>query len=390
MTEQSATEETQATEDVYAEWANLRANHPISRDADGPWRVARYEDVRHVLKTHADYSSAVSQRMEEDPNSVPTMLFTDPPAHDRLRALVSRAFTPRQIEAQADQIEARCRVLMTDLASSDRGDLVTSFAAPLPVGVIATMLGVEDGDFVEFKRWSDTIFTNIGDILIGTPSEASVAAGTEMSAYFLERITELRARPKQHLLSDLVHVETEEGKLTDGELLMFCALLLIAGNETTTSLIVGCTRVFHEMPDMFDRLKGAPELIPGFIEETLRYHSPFKVTLRRAARDLELAGQQIAKGDLVLPMIASANRDESIFECADEFIHDRSLNPHLAFGLGIHSCLGATLARMEGRIAVAALLDQLDGISLVDPGDPALDGFGAPASIRVDLRRAAA
>jgi cytochrome P450 len=210
-----------------------------------------------------------------------------------------------------------------------------------------------------------------------------------MGAYFLERIAELRRRPRSHLLSDLVHVETEEGRLTDSELLMFCSLLLIAGNETTTSLIVGCTRMFHEMPESFERLKRAPALIPGFIEETLRYHSPFKVTIRRAARVLELCGQRIAAGDLVLPLIASANRDERVFERADEFLLDRSPNPHLAFGLGIHSCLGSSLARLEGRIAVASLLRHLDGIKLCDPDLPELDGFGAPTSIMVELRRAA-
>jgi cytochrome P450 len=389
MSEESGAQGEQPIEDVYAEYAELRASRPISREEDGPWRVARYEDVRHVLKTHVEYSSAVAQQLDEDGNTPPSMLFSDPPGHDRLRGLVNRAFTPRKIAEQAEQIEARSEELVRGLAASESGDLVTAFAAPLPVGVIATMLGVEDGDFVEFKRWSDTIFSNIGEILIGTPSEAALAAGAEMNAYFLERIAELRRKPRTHLLSDLVHVETEEGRLTDPELLMFCSLLLIAGNETTTSLIVGCTRIFHEMPDSFDRLKRSPDLIPGFIEETLRYHSPFKVALRRAARDVELCGQKIGKGDLLLPMIASANRDERVFERASEFVLDRSPNPHLAFGLGIHSCLGSVLARLEGRIAVASLLRHLDGISLCDPDDPELDGFGAPASIRVTLRRAA-
>jgi cytochrome P450 len=376
-------------EDVYTEYATLRASQPVSRDEDGPWRVARYEDVRHVLKTHGDFSSLVSSRLDDDPDIPPNMLFSDPPVHDRLRGLVNRAFTPKQIAAQATQIEARCEVLIKDLASNENADLVTAFAAPLPVGVIATMLGVEDGDFVEFKRWSDTIFQNIGEILIGTPSAAAIAAGEEMNAYFLERIAGLRRRSQSHLLSELVHVETEEGRLTDEELLMFCRLLLIAGNETTTSLIVGCVRMFHEMPESFDRLKRSPDLVAGFIEETLRYHSPFKATLRRAARDIELCGQMITKGDLVLPLIASANRDERIFDRAGEFVLDRSPNPHLAFGLGIHSCLGSTLARMEASIAVASLLRHLDGISLFEPDMEALDGFGAPASVRVELRRAA-
>ena len=389
MSEETKPESPPAGPELYAEYAELRADRPVSRNEGDPWRVARYEDVRHVLKTHADFSSEVSQRMQEDEGSTPTRLVTDPPAHDRLRTLVSSAFTPRQIAAQEDQIAARCEALMRDLAASESGDLITQFAAPLPVGVIATMLGVEDGDFVQFKRWSDTIFTDIGEILIGTPSPAAVEAGGEMSAYFLERIARLREVPSTHLLSDLVYVETEEGRLTEGELLMFCFLLLIAGNETPTSLIVGCARMFDERPDLFARLRSSPDLIPGFIEETLRFHSPFKATLRRASRDLEIAGQRIEKGDLLLPLIASANRDETVFDRADEFVPDRKPNPHLAFGLGIHSCLGATLARMEGRIAVASMLRHLDGISLCDPGMPELDGFGAPASVKVELRPAA-
>jgi len=389
MSDEISEPQAQPAADVYAEFEELRATRPVTRDEGAPWRVARYEDVRHVLKMHTDYSSDVAQRFEEDADRPPSMLFSDPPMHDRLRGLVNRAFTPRRIAEQADQIEARCEALMRELASSDRGDLVKAFAAPLPVGVIATMLGVEDGDFVEFKRWSDTIFKNIAEILIGTPSDAAIAAGEEMNAYFLERIAALRRSPQSHLLSDLVHVETDDGRLTDAELLMFCSLLLIAGNETTTSLIVSSARVFHEMPWTFDRLKGSPELIPGFIEETLRYHSPFKATLRRATRDVELSGQRIAAGELVLPLIASANRDERVFERASEFVLDRTPNPHLAFGLGIHVCLGSALARMEGRIAVASLLRHLDGISLVDPDMTELDGFGAPNSIAVELRRAA-
>ncbi len=376
-------------QDIHAEYGELRANRPVSRNDAGLWRVAYYEDVRAIMKAHDVYSSAVAQRLQEDGATPPSMLFSDPPIHTRLRGLVNRAFTPKQITRQTVPIEERCRALVKRMVREDNADLMSGLAAPLPVGVIATMLGVEDGDFDAFKRWSDVIFGNIGEILIGTPSEAAIASAGEMDAYFLERIAELRRAPKPHLLSDLIHVETEDGRLSDAEILMFCRLLLIAGNETTTSLIVGCARVFHELPESFDRLKRSPELIPSFVEETLRYHSPFKVTIRRALRDVELRGQHIAKGDLVLPLIASANRDERVFARAGEFVIDRNPNPHLAFGLGIHSCLGAALARLEGRIAVASLLEHLDGISFSNFNAAELDAFAAPASVPVELRRAA-
>jgi cytochrome P450 len=377
-------------EDVHAEFRRLRADAPVSREsAEMPWRVARYADVRAVLKDHGSFSSAVSQRLMRDPDAVPSMLFSDPPVHDRLRGLVSRAFTPRQVGAQEDSIRRRCDALVRALATDDHPDLVTGLAAPLPVGVIAGMLGVEDGDFAAFKRWSDTIFGNIGDILLGTPSEAATAAAAEMDAYFLQRIADLRERPLGHLLSDLVHVETEDGCLSDAELLMFCRLLLIAGNETTTSLIVGAARVFHERPETFSRLKHEPALVPTFVEETLRLHSPFKMTIRRATRDVTLCGEAIAAGDLVLPLIASANRDERVFDRPDEFVIDRAPNAHLAFGVGIHSCLGASLARLEGCIAVEALVRHLEGIAIADFDPVALESFGAPASVPVEIQRAA-
>jgi len=397
MAEAGGEERAESTGDIHAEFRHLRANAPMAREPGAPWRAARYDDVRHILRSHKDFSSEVSERLAADDERPPTMLFCDPPAHTRLRALVQRAFTPKQIEAQAPAIEERCRTLVVRMASQERGDLMTALAAPLPVGVIASMLGVEDGDFDVFKRWSDDIFGNIGDILIGTPSDAAVASAEAMNVYFLERIAELRRSPREHLLSDLIQVETEEGRLSDEELLMFCRLLLIAGNETTTSLIVGCARIFHELPETFGQLKRSRDMIPAFIEETLRYHSPFKLSIRRATRDLELSGELISKGDLVLPLIASANRDERVFERADEFIIDRSPNPHLAFGLGIHACLGASLARLEGRIAVEAMLDHLDGISFTQHllrsrsrcgGSPSgwLDGLALVRDVRCLMR----
>jgi cytochrome P450 len=251
------------------------------------------------------------------------------------------------------------------------------------------MLGVADGDMGEFKRWSDTIFGNIGEILLGSPSSEVAQAAAEMDAYFLERIERLRKHAESHLLSQLVHVETESGRLTDEELLSFCRLLLIAGNETTTGLIVACVRIFDEFPETFTQLKRNQELIPTFVEETLRYYAPFQLTIRRATRDVELSGVEIEKGNLVLPMMASANRDDAIFDRADEFVIDRDPNPHLAFGYGLHNCLGATLARMEGQIAVTSLIKHLDGISLAawEPGS--IGELRGPSSLAINIRPAA-
>jgi cytochrome P450 len=191
-----------------------------------------------------------------------------------------------------------------------------------------------------------------------------------------------------HVLGRLVETETEDGKLSDEELLSFCRLLLIAGNETTTGLITAAVRIFHEFPWTFTRLQEDPQLIRSFIEESLRFYSPFSATVRRTTRDTELAGVVIPEGALVVPLIASANRDERVFEQADTFVIDRDPNPHVAFGFGIHNCLGAHLARLEGEIAVASMLRHLRSIRFAEGEAPEPGQLGGPSSLRVVLEAA--
>jgi cytochrome P450 len=372
----------------YDGYKQLREQEPVSRmEADGPYQVARHADVLAVLRDHQTYSSDVSLRPPEERNG-PSMLFSDPPLHNRLRKLVSYAFKPGHIEAQRGLIHDRCEELMRSMIQHQEVELVDALAAPLPVVVIATMLGVAEGDIRQFKHWSDTIFSNIGDILFAEPSAEVVQAGEELDAYFLERIDELRRRPVDHVLGRLVETETEDGKLSNEELLSFCRLLLIAGNETTTGLITAAVRIFHEFPWTFARLRQEPQLIRTFIEETLRFYSPFSATVRRTTEDTQLAGVTIPQGSLVVPLIASANRDEAVFEHADEFVIDRDPNPHVAFGYGIHNCLGAHLARLEGEIAVASMLQHLRSIRFADGEAPEPGQLGGPSSLRVVLEAA--
>jgi len=255
----------------------------------------------------------------------------------------------------------------------------------LPVVVIATMLGVEEGDLVQFKTWSDAIFSNIADILFAEPSAEVQRAGQDLDAYFLERIETLRAHPKDHVLGRLVATETPQGKLSDDELLSFCRLLLIAGNETTTGLITAAVRIFDEFPWTFAALQSDPQLIPTFVEESLRFYSPFSAAVRRVTTDTELSGVSLPKGALVIPLIASANRDERVFARADEFVIDRLPNPHVAFGFGIHNCLGAHLARLEGEIAIRSMVRHLAGIRLAQGERPAPGQLGGPNALRVVL-----
>jgi len=372
--------------DPYAHYRNLRREAPVTRmEGDGPWQIARYHDVHQVLKDFQTFSSDVSIRPREERQ--PSMLFSDPPEHNRLRKLVSYAFKPSHIAAQRGLIQSRCEALIEEMRQHDQVDLVAALAAPLPVTIIAHMLGVMDGDMKTFKYWSDAIFSNIGEILFGTPSEEAERCSEAMNAYFLERIAALRVRPVDHLLGRLVETETEDGKLSDEELLSFCRLLLIAGNETTTGLITASARIFDEMPATLDQVRANPALVSTFVEEALRYYSPFAATVRKTTRDVEIAGVTIGEGELVTPMIGCANRDDDVFDRADEFLIDRDPNPHLAFGFGIHFCLGAHLARLEGQIAVETLARTFREISLAEAVDPDEgSGLGGPDKLIVTLR----
>ncbi|MDC0374614.1 cytochrome P450 [Pseudomonadales bacterium] len=371
--------------DPYQGYLALRDDAPICQlEADGPWQISRHADVHQVLKDNETYSSEVSIRPPEE-RGQPTMLFSDPPLHHRLRKLVSSAFKPSHIERQADRITARAELLIKDLPRGEAVDLVTTLAAPLPVMVIAEMLGVEDGNLITFKNWSDAIFSNIGEILFGTPSAEAEQAALEMNGYFLEQIEAIRQSPQPHLLGRLIATKTEEGHLNNEELLSFCRLLLIAGNETTTGLITASARIFHEFPETLHAIRHNPELIPTFIEEALRYYSPFSATVRRTTRAVTLGGVEIPKGELLIPLIASANRDERVFDQAATFQIDRNPNPHLALGFGIHFCLGAHLARLEGKIAVQCLADQFESIRLADPSQTEVGGLGGPKAMNVVL-----
>lgn len=370
--------------DPYGFYRYLRDHEPVSTMDGGPWQVARHEDVHRILKDHKTFSSDVSMRPEEERQ--PSMLFSDPPFHNRMRKLVSYAFKPSHIEAQRGVVETRCAELIEDMKKLGSVNLVDALASPLPVNIIAHMLGVIDGDMNAFKHWSDTIFSNIGDILFGETSPEAEKCAREMDTYFLERIAELRVKPVDHLLGRLIQTETEDGKLTDEELLSFCRLLLIAGNETTTGLITASVRIFDEFPETVQQLRDKPELVPTFVEEALRYYSPFAATIRKTTCDVNIGGVDVASGSLMIPLIASANRDERVFKNPESFVINRDPNPHLALGFGIHFCLGAHLARLEGQIAVEQLVRNFSTISLsaaMDDGEGS--GLGGPKEMMVDL-----
>ncbi len=380
-----------AAANPYPFYERLRREAPVSRIGEvGFWAVATYSDVVTILRDNQTFSSIVGVTALEEDGPRPSMLFNDPPMHTRLRGLISKAFTPKVIELQRPTIQAYCDELIDSLLAEPEPDLVAKLAYPLPVRVIANMMGVADGDLAAFKRWSDDIIQNIGPVLLTGDDSALQETNRQFDAYFSQRLDELRRHPEENLLSELVHVETEEGKLTLEELLMFCRLLLVAGNETTTGLIINATRAFSEFPDALTQVRENFDLLPTAMEEALRYYSPFQATIRRAAHDVELHGETIGKDERIMVLLGSANRDETVFERPDEFDVARHPNKHVAFGFGIHACVGAPLARLEADVAFRTLLARVKSVSLVDTELGQMLRLGGPDSLRVRFELASA
>ena len=362
----------------------LRANNPVVQMGERFWGIAKYDDVLRILRDPETFSSRVSVADERGEKRPPTILFDDPPIHTRMRGLLTKAFTPRMVELQRGFIEANCDQLIDAMLEKGTCDYVEGMSYPLPVGVIASMLGVQDGDLATFKRWSDAIIENVGTALFDPDSNNIDDINREFDAYFSKHIQKIREHPEDTLLSALVHAVGENGeRLSDEDLLVVSRVLLVAGNETTTGLLVNGARVLSKHAEVLDQLRARPELINSFVEECLRYYPPFPATIRRTTRDVEVRGTTIPAGDRLLALLGSANRDEDAFDRADEFIIDRDPNRHLGFGMGIHYCLGAPLARLEGQIAFAKLAERITRLEVLDAGEGGALRPGGPSAMTV-------
>ncbi|MFE3451074.1 cytochrome P450 [Nonomuraea sp. NPDC059194] len=354
--------------DPYAVYAGLRAKGPV-HPIDFPpgassFVIVDYEYARPALNdprlskslTNGPewFRDAVSQ---QNPVLADNMLMSDPPDHTRLRRLVQKAFTPRRIE----QLRPRVQHITDELIDSfdgDRIELIDAFAFPLPIIVICELLGVPDADRADFRAWSGTL---VNPVLTEEQARDNEAASTALRGYFEALIAERRAKPTDDLVGALV-TSTE---LSEQELVSTLALLLIAGHETTVNLIGNGMLALLRNRDQLDLLRAEPDLLPNAVEEFLRYDAPVeRGTFRIALEDLEIAGTPIPKGSFVHVSIGAAGRDPSVFEQADDLDVTRSDNRHVAFGHGIHFCLGAPLARMEGQIAFGSLLRRLPDIEL--------------------------
>jgi cytochrome P450 len=359
--------------DPYPTYHRLRAEDPVHLSPLGFWVLTRYEDVAAVLRdprfAKEAMMAAVAKRFGITQGTFGlSMLDRDPPAHTRLRSLVSKAFTPKVVEAMRPHIQEIVDGLLERVAGAGSLDLIEEFAYPIPVMVICELLGVPVADHERFKGWSLDIARGLDAVMLPVDSEVAIRSGIArqgLIGYFRELIAARRASPRADLLSALIAAEEAGDKLSEDELLASCILLLVAGHETTVNLIGNGMLALLRHPEQLRRLREHPELITSAVEELLRYDGPVQRTGRMPSEDVTVGGRTIAKGEMVMPFIGAADRDPAQFPDPDRLDITRSENRHVAFGTGIHFCLGAPLARVEGQIAINTLLRRLPTLTLV-------------------------
>ena len=360
--------------DPFPFYAQLRSEAPVYQttlpDRRNVWLVTRYNDVLTVLKDDRFSKDKINARTPPwlPPMFKPllrNMLDVDVPDHTRLRGLVQKVFTVRLIENLRERIQDLADELLNQTQAEDRMDLVRDYAIHIPTTIIAEMLGVPIDDRHKFHRWSSAAIS-------ATSSRWGIVVALPQGVAFLRYIRRLvksrRAIPKDDLVTALVQAEEAGDQLSEDELVAMIFLLLVAGHETTVNLIGNGMLALLENPDQMNKLRDDPALIKTAVEELLRYNGPLETATERYAReDTTVAGVTIPRGELVLAVLASANRDEQQFEHADRLDLEREPNPHVAFGFGIHYCLGASLARLEGQVAIATLLRRIPNLRLAVP-----------------------
>jgi len=352
--------------DPYPFYAELRKEAPaVQVDPEGMWAVTRFEDVIEVLKRVDDFSSkapdGAREKLFENAFGGPNIIGSDNPRHDRLRSIMQKRFTPRRLVHLQSRVEDLSRELIANVAGDSEFDLVPSFTVPLPVIVIAELLGVESNRVDDFKRWSNALVA-IVNAAEGEERLTALAEVGELAKYLAATADKRRQEPAEDLIGALVAAEKEPGRISAGEVLSYCILLLAAGNETTTNLIGGMISALIRNPDQLALLRDDPSLIPNAVEEGLRFCSPVQGLFRQVSKDTDLNGVTIPAGSRVWVCYASANRDAERFDDPDRFDIKRDCRGHVAFGWGLHFCLGANLARREARVAMAELIPLLSDL----------------------------
>jgi cytochrome P450 len=373
-----------ALADPHSLLAELREQRPVVfSSAHNAWLVARHEDLSACLqdprlssdRVRPIYDTKLTDEQRE--RRAPTyellahwMVFNDPPRHTRLRKLVRSTFTPRAVARLQPRIEEIVAGLLDGLAGRDEVDLIAEYSYPIPAAVIAELMGVPRSDVERFKAWSDAVMTIVFGVTKDAETLAEAQAGlVELREYLTDLARRYREQPAENLISDLATAVDEDDRLSLDEIVATCVLLLFAGHETTTNLIGNGTRALIETPGALAWLRGHPQGTAGAIEEILRYDGPSKLQVRRCVTDIELRGETIPAGAQVFLLQAAANRDPRVFPEPDRLELSRNASRHVGFGWGAHYCLGAPIARLEGKIALEALVRRFPDIGL---------GEGAP------------
>jgi len=355
----------QVHEDPYPVYRALRDEAPVYRnEALGFWALSRHADVLAAFKDVATFSSRHGVSLDQDvfhPDADATMSFLamDPPRHTRMRALVSHGFTPRRVSELEPRIRAIAREHLDACRARGGCDFIADFAGKLPMDVISELLGVPASDRPTLRAWADQV-VHRDEGMRGLPPAAAQAA-LRMLEYLTERIAARRRSPRDDLTSALLAAEIDGDRLSDREIIGFLFLMIVAGNETTTKLLGNAVYWLSRNPDQRQKLRRDPTLIPLWVEETLRYDNSTQALARLVARDVELHGEKLRAGDKLVLLVGSANRDERAFPDPDRFDLLRNTQRSLAFGQGTHFCLGASLARLEGRVALEEVERRLPG-----------------------------
>jgi cytochrome P450 len=353
-------------DDPYPIYRTLREDHPVYRCVErNSWVLSRYVDVDAALVDPETYCSSkgifpTREGHDQTADILPMMIMMDPPQHTELRHLVRRVFTPNRVDALDGVVRATADELLAPLQDASSCDLVRDLAGPLPAMVMADLLGVPRADRDTFRAWSSAFVQGGPSDLDG--DSPSLAAAASLYEYFAGFIAERRRSPREDLITALVQSSVDGRRLSEEELLGFCLLLLVAGHETTTNLLSNAVVVLAENAKARDRLAAEEALIPAGVEELLRYDSPVQGLGRTLTRDVTLHGTTMSAGDTVLLLYGSANRDDDAFPDADRFDIDRQPERQVAFGRGIHFCLGAALARLEARILLPEILRRMPSL----------------------------
>ncbi len=365
--------------DPYPFFQELRTTDPIHwSDRYRAWFISRWDDVFTSLRDPRFSSDRVKpvfdtklsdvQRAERKPMFDVLqhwMVFNDPPEHTRLRSLVNRAFTPRAVEALRPRIDEVVTSQLESIRDLGTVDLIRDFAFPIPAVVIAEMMGVPVDERDLFKGWSDSIMALVfGAAGVAGRREQAQRSMLELASYLRDLVTHFRAHPGENLICDLIDAQEADDRLSDDEIVSTCTLVLFGGHETTTNLIGNGVRALLHFPDQLQRLMDDPALLPSAIEELLRFDGPSKMEVRRAATNIELRGHTIEEGQQIYFIQAAANRDPDAFESPNALDLARTPNRHCGFGFGIHYCMGAPIARLEGSIAIPALIRALPGLRI--------------------------